>query len=59
VEDTNVSHNNAFMNEVEINPNMLGVMILDVVGGEVDSAEIVAVDQSAPQQGLCNSISIS
>jgi hypothetical protein len=38
--------------EVKINLNMLGALILDGVGEEVDRADIVAVDQSGPQQGV-------
>jgi hypothetical protein len=46
VEDENVSDSNTLVNEVEINLNMLGVLILDGVGGEIDCADVIALDQS-------------
>jgi hypothetical protein len=52
VEDENVSDSNALTNEVEINLNMLDALMLDGVGGEVDRAGVIAVDQSGPQQGV-------
>jgi hypothetical protein len=39
------------MNEVEINLNMLGALVLDVVGGEVDGVDVLTVDQSGLRQG--------
>jgi hypothetical protein len=36
---------------VEINLNILGVLLLDEVGGEVDRANIVVVGQGGPRQG--------
>jgi hypothetical protein len=48
VEDTNVSDDNALADKVKINPNMLGALMLDGVGGEVNNANIVAIDQSGP-----------
>jgi hypothetical protein len=50
VEDENVSDSNALTNEVEINLNMLDALMLDRVGGEVDRAGVIAVDQSGPRQ---------
>jgi hypothetical protein len=50
VEDANISDGNALADEVEINLNMLGVMMLDGVGGEVDRAGVVAIDQGDPRQ---------
>jgi hypothetical protein len=44
VEDSNVSNGNMLMDEVEINLNMLGALMLDGVNGEVDDVDIVAVD---------------
>jgi hypothetical protein len=52
VEDENVSDSNALTNEVEINLNMLDTLMLDGVGGEVDRAGVIAVDQSGPRQGV-------
>jgi hypothetical protein len=51
VEDTNVPDSNALADKVKINLNMLGALVLNGVGGEVDGAEVIAVDQSGPQQG--------
>jgi hypothetical protein len=52
LEDTNIPDGNALANKVKINLNMLGVVVLNGVGGEVDGAGIVAVDQNGPQQGV-------
>jgi hypothetical protein len=44
----NVPDGNALMNKVEINLDMIGVLVLDGVGGEVNGADVVTVDQSGP-----------
>jgi hypothetical protein len=44
VEDSNVSNSNTLMDEVEINLNMLGALMLDGVNGELDDVDIVVVD---------------
>jgi hypothetical protein len=44
VEDVNIFDGNALTDEVEINLNMLGALMLDGVGGEVDRADVVIVD---------------
>jgi hypothetical protein len=49
MEDANISNGNTVTDEVEINLNMLDALMLDGVGGEVDRADIVAVDQSGPR----------
>jgi hypothetical protein len=49
VEDTNVPDGNTLADKVEINLDMLGVLVLDGVSGEVGDTDIVAVDQSGPQ----------
>jgi hypothetical protein len=36
---------------VKINLNMLDARVLNGVGGEVDSVDVVEVDQSGPRQG--------
>jgi hypothetical protein len=46
VEDTNVLDGNALVDKVKINLNMLGVLVLNGVSGEVDGVGIVVVDQS-------------
>jgi hypothetical protein len=52
VEDTNVPDDNALADKVKINLNMLGALVLNVIGGEVDGAYVVAVDQSGPRLGV-------
>jgi hypothetical protein len=52
MEDANISNGNTVTDEVEINLNMLDALMLDGVGGEVDRADIVAVDQSGPRYGV-------
>jgi hypothetical protein len=46
VEYINVSDGNALADEVEINLNMFGALMLDRVGGEEDGVDVVSVDQS-------------
>jgi hypothetical protein len=48
VEDTNVPDDNTLVDKVKINLNMLGALMLNGVGGEVDGTDVVAVDQSGP-----------
>jgi hypothetical protein len=38
---------NTFPNEVEVNLDMLHTLVLNGVGGEVDSTDVVIVDESA------------
>jgi hypothetical protein len=47
VQDVDITNDNAFLNEVEVDLNMLYILMLNGVGGEVDGADIVAVDGSA------------
>jgi hypothetical protein len=51
VEDTNVPDGNALTEKVKINLNMLGALVVNRVGGEVDGVDVVVVDQSGPRQG--------
>jgi hypothetical protein len=44
MEGTNVPDGNALTDKVKSNLNMLGALVLNGVGGEVDSADVVAVD---------------
>jgi hypothetical protein len=44
VEDTNVPDGNTLADKLKINLNMLGVLVLNWVGGEVDDTDVVAVD---------------
>jgi hypothetical protein len=47
LQDADVTDGNAFPNEVEIDLNMLRTLVLNRVGGEVDGADIIIVDESA------------
>jgi hypothetical protein len=49
VEDTNVPDGNTLTDKVKVNINMLGALVLNGVGGEVNGADVVAVDQSGPR----------
>jgi hypothetical protein len=40
---------NVLTDKVKINLNMLGALVLNGVGGEVDGANVVVVDQSGPR----------
>jgi hypothetical protein len=51
MEDTNIPDGNALVDKVKIKLNMLGALVLNGVGGEVDDADVIAVDQSGPSQG--------
>jgi hypothetical protein len=44
VEDMNVLDNNTLAEKVKINLNMLGALVLNGVGGEVDGTDIATVD---------------
>jgi hypothetical protein len=48
MKDANVADGNLLRNEVEINLNVLCALVLNGVGGEVDDANVVAVDKRAP-----------
>jgi hypothetical protein len=51
VEDANISDCDTLTDEVKINLNMLGVLMLDEVVGEVDRTDVVTVDQCGSRQG--------
>jgi hypothetical protein len=50
VQDVDVNDGNTFLDKVEVDVNMLCALILNGVGGEVDGADIVIVDESALRQ---------
>jgi hypothetical protein len=50
VQDADITDGNAFPDEVEVDLDMLCALVLNGVGGEVDGADIVAVDKSALRQ---------
>jgi hypothetical protein len=47
LQDADVTDGNAFPYEVEIDLDMLRTLVLNRVGGEVDGAVIILVDESA------------
>jgi hypothetical protein len=47
VQDADITDGNVFPNEVEVDLDMLHTLILNRVGGEVDDADIVTIDESA------------
>jgi hypothetical protein len=50
MQDANITDGNAFSDEVKVDLDMLCTLVLNEVGGEVDSADIIAVDKSALRQ---------
>jgi hypothetical protein len=47
VQDMDITDGNAFLNEVEVDLDMLHTLMLNKVGGEVDGTNVVTVDGSA------------
>jgi hypothetical protein len=47
VQEADITNGNAFLNEVEVDLDMLHMLMLNGVSGEVDDADIVVVDESA------------
>jgi hypothetical protein len=52
VKDTNVPDGNALVEKVKIDLNMLGELVLNGIAREIDSADVVVVDQSDQWQGV-------
>jgi hypothetical protein len=50
VQDANITNGHTFSHKVEVDLDMLRVLVLNRVGGEVDDANIVTVDESALRQ---------
>jgi hypothetical protein len=46
MQDANITDGNVFPDEVEVDLDMLHVLVLNGVGGEVDGSDIVAIDES-------------
>jgi hypothetical protein len=51
VKDTNIPDSNVLTNEVKINLSILGAVVLDEVGVEVEDVDVVTVDQGGPRRG--------
>jgi archaellum component FlaC len=47
MQDADITDVNAFLDEVEVDLDMLCTLVLNEVRGEVDSADIVIVDENA------------
>jgi hypothetical protein len=47
-----VLDNNALMDKVKIDLNMLRALVLDGVDGEVDGTYVVAIDKRTPSEGV-------
>jgi hypothetical protein len=47
VQDTDITDGNAFPDEVEVDLDMLCILVLNRVGREVDSGDVVTVDERA------------
>jgi hypothetical protein len=50
VQDVNITDGHAFPHKVEVDLDMLHALVLNGVGGEVDSTDAVAVDEGALYQ---------
>jgi hypothetical protein len=48
VQDSYGADGHKVADEVQVDLHMLGALVLDGVGGEVDGADVVAVDEGAP-----------
>jgi hypothetical protein len=49
VEDTHISNGDALTDELEVDLNMLGTLMLDGIDGEVDHTDVIVVDHSGPR----------
>jgi hypothetical protein len=47
VQYADITDGNVFLNQVEVNLDMLHTLVLNGVGEEVDDTDVVAVDESA------------
>jgi hypothetical protein len=45
MKDANITNSNTLVDEVEIDLNMLCLLVLDGVGGEINGVDIVVVDE--------------
>ena len=51
MEDSDVADGHMVADEVQVDLHMLGPLVLHRVGGEIDDADVVAVDKRAPGEG--------
>ena len=45
MENPNLTEGDTLLNKVEINLNVLRALMLDHIGGEVDSTDVIAINQ--------------
>jgi hypothetical protein len=50
MKDADLADGNLLSDKIKINLHMLGVLMLNVVGGEVHDADVVVVDKGAPRR---------
>jgi hypothetical protein len=50
VQDVDITDSNTFPHKVEVDLDMLRALVMNGVGGEVDDADVVAVDEGALRQ---------
>jgi hypothetical protein len=50
VQDTDITDGHVFLHKVEVDLDMFHAVVLNGVGGEVDGADVVAVDECALRQ---------
>ena len=51
MQNTDITKINALPNEVKINLNVFGMLMLNWVGGHVNCADVVTIDQRGTAQG--------
>jgi hypothetical protein len=50
VQDADITNGHAFSHKVEVDLDMLRTLVLNGVGGEVDEADVVTIDEGALRQ---------
>jgi hypothetical protein len=55
VQDAEITDDNTFLDEVEVDLNMLCTLVLNGISGEVDGANIVTVDRVLFDNGAWSS----
>jgi hypothetical protein len=50
VQDVDITDSHTFPHKVEVDLDMFRALVLNDVGGEVDTADVVAVDEGALRQ---------
>jgi hypothetical protein len=45
--DADITNDNTFLDEVEVNLDMIGALVLNKVSEEIDGTDVVTVDESA------------